>query len=100
MNFIFQSQFDEKLLLLTSRMQLEIFVCLVHFWIAYINLIQKEVHMMWVLMFDFRFKNIFIMNNYVGIEKAIIATRRYNSKTLMPFLCSTYQKVHPFAKHP
>jgi len=47
---------------------------------------------MCALMFDFRFKNIFIMNNYVGIEKAIIATTRYNSKTLMPFCVQLIKK--------
>jgi hypothetical protein len=35
----------------------------------------------------------------VKIENATIATR-YDFETLIPLLCSTYEKVHPFAKHP
>jgi hypothetical protein len=100
MSFILPSQFDENLLLLTSRMQLEMICALASFLDYMHQFFQKEIHMMWALMFDFRFKNVFILNNYVRIEKTIIPTTRYNSKTLMPFLCSIYQKVHPFTKHP
>jgi len=49
-------------------------------------------------MFDPRFKDLLILSNCVGIEKPTIATR-YDSEILIPFLCSTYQKVHFFAKH-
>ncbi len=34
------------------------------------------------------------------IEKTTIATIRYDFETLIRLLCSSYQKVHPFAKHP
>lgn len=55
--------------------------------------------MILALMFDPRFKDLLILSNCVGIEKPTIATR-YDSEILIPFLCSTYQKVHFFAKHP
>jgi len=54
---------------------------------------------MLALMFDPRFKDVLILNNCVGIEKPTIATR-YDSEILIPLLCSTYQKVHLFAKRP
>jgi hypothetical protein len=56
--------------------------------------------MMLALLFDPRFKDIFILNNYVGIEKGTIATSRYHFQFLIPLLCSTYQKVRPFLEHP
>jgi hypothetical protein len=34
----------------------------------------------------------------VGRDMAIIAATRYDSKTLIPLLCSTYQKVNAFVK--
>jgi hypothetical protein len=55
--------------------------------------------MMLALMFDPKFKDLLILNNCVGIKKPIIATR-YDFEILISFLCSTYQKVHLFAKHP
>jgi hypothetical protein len=51
-------------------------------------------------MFDPIFKDLFILHNYVGIEIAKILTIRYDFETLSFFLCSTYQKVHPFVQHP
>jgi hypothetical protein len=55
--------------------------------------------MMLALMFDPRFKDLLILSNCVGIEKPTIATR-YDSEIIIPFLCSTYQDFHIFAKHP
>jgi hypothetical protein len=55
---------------------------------------------MLVIMFDHKFKNLSILNNYVGIKKTTIAITIYDLKIPIPFFCSTYQKVHPFAKHP
>jgi hypothetical protein len=54
------------------------------------------------LMLDPRFRDLFILSNYVGIKKSKLhqITTRYDSKILIPLLCSTYQKVHPFAGHP
>jgi len=54
---------------------------------------------MLTLMFDPKFKDLFILSNYVRIEKITIATTRYNFETLIPLLCLTYQKVYPFAEH-
>jgi hypothetical protein len=54
---------------------------------------------MLALMFDPRFKDLFILSSYVKIEKITTTTRRYNFETLIPLLCLAYQKVHPFAKH-
>ncbi len=51
-------------------------------------------------MFDPIFKDLSILHNYVGIEIAIILAIRYDFETLILFLCSTYQKVHPFVQHP
>ncbi len=53
--------------------------------------------MMLALMFDLRFKDLFILNNHVGIEKATIVAIRYDFKTLIHFWYLAYQKVHPFA---
>jgi hypothetical protein len=36
----------------------------------------------------------------VEIKIAAIVATRYDSKTLIPLLCSTYQKNHPFIEHP
>jgi hypothetical protein len=51
-------------------------------------------------MFDPRFKDFLILNNYVGIKIATIVVTRHDSKTLIPLLCSTYQKNHTFIEHP
>jgi hypothetical protein len=45
---------------------------------------------MLALMLDPRFKDLSIMNNYVGKDMAIIVATRHNSKTLIPFLCLIY----------
>jgi len=50
----------------------------------------KNAQMMLPLMFDPKFKDLFIMNNYVGKYMAIIAVTRHDSETLIPFLCSIY----------
>jgi hypothetical protein len=59
-----------------------------------------KTHMMLVIMFDHRFKNLSILNNYVGIKKTTFAIKRYDLKIPIPFFCSIYQKVHPSAKQP
>ncbi len=60
----------------------------------------KKTHMMLALMFDPKFKDLFILNNnYMGIKNGTIATR-YDSETLIPLFCLVYQNVHPFIKHP
>jgi len=38
------------------------------------------------------------MNNYVGRDMATIVATRYDSKTFIPLLCSTYWKMNVFAK--
>jgi hypothetical protein len=81
-------------------MQLEVSCALTPFLDYMHQFDPKKAHMMLVLLFDPRFKDIFILNNYVGIEKGTLATTRYHFQILFPLLCSTYQKVHPFAKHP
>ncbi len=53
---------------------------------------------MLALMFDLMFEDLSIVNNYVGRDMATIATIRYDSKTLIPVLCSTYQKVNAIAR--
>jgi hypothetical protein len=56
---------------------------------------------MLAIMIHTRFKDLSILSNYVGIKKTAITIAKYDSKTLIPFLCSTYQKVYPFTtKHP
>jgi len=50
------------------------------------------------LMLDLKFIDIFILNNYVQIQKTTIATTRNDLKILIPLLCSIYHKIHPFAK--
>ncbi len=50
-------------------------------------------------MFDPKFKDLLILSNCVGTKKPTIAIR-YDFEFLTPLLCSTYQKVHPFGKHP
>ncbi len=57
----------------------------------------KNAHMMLALMFEPRFKDLFIMNNYVGRNMATIATR-HNFETRILILCSTYRKMNDFAK--
>ncbi len=54
--------------------------------------------MMLALMFDPKFKDLFIVNNYVRRDMATIATTRYDYETLMPLLHSTYWKVNAFAE--
>ncbi len=54
--------------------------------------------MMSTLMFGPRFKDLYIMNNYVGRDMATIVATRYDSKTFIPLLCSTYWKMNAFAK--
>jgi hypothetical protein len=99
MSFIPTSQFDAKLFLLAHRMQLEV-ICVLAPFLDYLHQFDhKKTHMMLVLMFDPKFKDLLILSNCMGIEKPTIATR-YDSEILIPFLCSTYQKVHLFAKHP
>jgi hypothetical protein len=46
--------------------------------------------MMLALMFDPKFKDLFIMNNYVGREETIIATSMYDFETLLPHLTYVY----------
>ncbi len=46
------------------------------------------------------FKDLSILHNYLGIEIAIILAIRYDFETLIPFLCSTYENVHPFEQQP
>jgi len=41
-------------------------------------------------MVDPRLKDFFILNNYVGIEKTTIATKRYDFKTIIPLLSSIH----------
>jgi hypothetical protein len=53
---------------------------------------------MLALMFDPIFKELFIMNNYVGKDMATIATTRHNFETRISILCSTYWKVNVFPK--
>jgi hypothetical protein len=50
-------------------------------------------------MLDPRFKDPFILNNHVGIQKTTIATR-YDFETIIPFFYSIYQKMHLFVEHP
>jgi hypothetical protein len=51
-------------------------------------------------MFDLRFKDFIILNNYVGIKIATIVAIRYDSKTLIPLFVFNLSKNHPFTKHP
>ncbi len=53
---------------------------------------------MLIIMFDPRFKDLFIVNNYVGKNITIITTTKYDYGTMIPFLCSTYQKLNVFLK--
>ncbi len=53
--------------------------------------------MMLTLMFDPRFKDLFILSNYGKIKKITTATTRYNFETLIPLFCLAYKKVYPFA---
>jgi hypothetical protein len=80
-------------------MQLEVTHVLVPFLNCLYQFYPKKSHMMLVLMFDPRFKDLFILSNYVKIKKITTATTRYNFETLIPLLCLTYQKNYPFAKH-
>jgi hypothetical protein len=51
---------------------------------------------MLVLMFDPRFKDLFIVNNYMRKNITIITTTTYDYETLIPLLCSTYKKLNVF----
>jgi hypothetical protein len=62
-------------------MQLEIIGVLVPFQIVCISFIQKKVHMMLALMFDPRFKDLFIFSSHVIIEKITTTTTKYNFET-------------------
>ncbi len=67
-------------------------MCSLNFWIFCINLIQKQTHTMLVLMFDPRIKDFFILNNYVGIKIATIATTKCDSKINSPFVFNLSKK--------
>ncbi len=58
---------------------------LFHFLIVYINLIFKNSNDILALMLDPKFKDLFILSNYVGIEKITIVTIRYDFETPIPF---------------
>jgi hypothetical protein len=58
----------------------------------------KKAHMILALMFRLIFKDLYIVSNYVGRDMATIVTTRYDSKTFIPIICSTYQKVNVFAE--
>jgi hypothetical protein len=66
MSFIPTFQFDTKLFLLVSRMRLEV----IHVIISFLDFLHqfdpRKVHMMLTLMFNPKFKDLFILNNYVG----------------------------------
>jgi hypothetical protein len=98
MSSIPTSQFDVKLFLLTNRMRLQVNRMFIPFLDYLHEFDPKKAHMMLALMFDLRFKDLFIVSNYVRRNMAIIATTSYDSKTLMPLLCSTYWKVNVFAE--
>ncbi len=95
---ILASQFDAKLLLLASRMQLKVNRMLVPFLDYLHEFDPKKAHMKFILMFDPRFKDLSMVNNYVRRNMATITATRYDFETLMPLLCSTYWKVNAFAK--
>jgi hypothetical protein len=69
MSFILASQFDAKLFLLTRKMQLEVTCVFVSFMDCLRQFDPKNSHMMLVLMLDPKFKDIFILSNYVKIKK-------------------------------
>jgi hypothetical protein len=87
MSFILAFQFDAKLFLLASRMQLEI----IHVFAPFLDCLHqfdpKKIHMMLILMFNPKFKDIYILNNYVGTKKATIVATRYDFEMLIPLLC-------------
>jgi hypothetical protein len=70
MSFILAFQFDAKKFLLASRMRLEV----IHVFAPFLDCLHqfdpKIVHMMLILTFDPKFKDIFILNNYVGTKKS------------------------------
>ncbi len=89
-SFILASEFDAKLFLLASRMRLEFNRMLAPF-LDYLHEIDpKKAHMILALMFDPKFKDLSIVNNYVRRDMATITTTRYDFETLMSLLCSTY----------
>jgi hypothetical protein len=50
------------------------------------------------LLFDPKFKDLSIMNNYVGRDMATIIKTRHDSEALIPLLCLIYPKVNAFTK--
>jgi hypothetical protein len=78
-------------------MQLKVTRVLVPFLNCLYQFYPKKAHMMLTLMFDPRFKDLFILSNYGKIKKITIATTRYNFETLIPLFCLAYKKVYPFA---
>ncbi len=92
MNSIFPFQFDAKLFLLASRMQLEVTHVLSSFLDCFHQFDPKT--MMLALMFNPIFKDLSILNNYVGIEKTTIIATKYNLETLIPLLCLHYIIKH------
>jgi hypothetical protein len=100
MKSILAFQLDAKLLLLTNRMRFEVTFVFAPFLHFLHKFDPRKTHMMLALMFDPKFKDLFILsNNYVGIENGTIA-RRYDFETLIPLFCLAYQNVCPFIEHP
>jgi hypothetical protein len=96
MSSIPSSQFDAKLFLLASRVQLEVKHVLVPFLDCLHEFNPKRAHMILVLMFDLKFKGLSIVSNYVKKQIATIAATKYDFETLIPLLCLTYQKLNVF----
>jgi len=92
MSSILASQFDTKLLLLASKMQLEVTCVLVSFLDCLHQFDPKNLHMMLVLMFDPKFNDIFILSNYVRIKKATIVVTKYDSETLILLCVQLFKK--------
>jgi hypothetical protein len=85
MNFIPPSQFDAKLFLLASKLELEVIHVVTLFLDCLHSFDPKKVHMMLALMLDPRFKDLSILSNYARIENIIIATiQDMILKTLIP----------------
>jgi len=92
MNSILPFQIDAKLFLLTRRMQLEV----THVHSSFLDCLHQfdPKTMMLALMLNPIFKDLSILNNYVGLEKTTIAATKYNSETLIPLLCLHYIIKH------
>ncbi len=88
MNIILPFQFDAKLFLLASRMRLEV----THVLASFLDCLHQfdPKTMMLALMLNPIFKDLYILNNYVRIEKTTIVATKYNSETLIPLLCLHY----------